>query len=309
MGQGKDRAVDKECGEKATRASWLRKISYFCTLKHDKNNSNYMKTNKIVLLFSFVVLALVSSSCVTTKHVRYLQDMPTEGLPISKTLEATVAPFDELRIQVVTKSGQNEELLKPFNQLRVANAVGGANSNGNTMLAGYLVDARGNIQFPVLGDIHVAGLTRLQLQDTIAARIVRNGYLKDPLVVARFMNFKVFFLSSSGGKVINVPNERCTFLEALAMAGGLDWYTRRDRIGVMREVNGRRVIHYLDPRSTDIFDDDFFVLQQNDIIFTEERSYKFFSNNLSTVLGLVSSLTSVLAIYTMIYTFIQKQGD
>ncbi len=268
-----------------------------------------MKTNKIVLLFSFVVLALVSSSCVTTKHVRYLQDMPTEGLPISKTLEATVAPFDELRIQVVTKSGQNEELLKPFNQLRVANAVGGANSNGNTMLAGYLVDARGNIQFPVLGDIHVAGLTRLQLQDTIAARIVRNGYLKDPLVVARFMNFKVFFLSSSGGKVINVPNERCTFLEALAMAGGLDWYTRRDRIGVMREVNGRRVIHYLDPRSTDIFDDDFFVLQQNDIIFTEERSYKFFSNNLSTVLGLVSSLTSVLAIYTMIYTFIQKQGD
>ena len=268
-----------------------------------------MKTNKIVLFLAFVVLVLASSSCVTTKHVRYLQDMPTYGLPINKTLEATVAPFDELRIQVVTKSGQNEELLKPFNQLHGANVAGTGNVNGNGSLSGYLVDARGNIQFPVLGDIHVEGLTRLQLQDTIAARIVRNGYLKDPLVVARFLNFKVFFLSSSGGKVINVPNERCTFLEALAMAGGLDWYTRRDRIGVMREVNGKRVIHYLDPRSTDIFDDDFFVLQQNDIIFTEERSYKFFSNNLSTVLGLVSSLTSVLAIYTMIYTFIQKQGD
>lgn len=266
-----------------------------------------MKTNKIVLFFVLVVLALAFSSCVTTKHVRYLQDMPVEGLPINKTLEATVAPFDELRIQVVTKSGQNEELLKPFNQLRGASTYGG-NVAGTGSLSTYLVDAKGNIQFPVLGDVHVAGLTRLQLQDTIAARVRREGYLKDPLVVARFMNFKVFMLSSSGGKVINVPNERCTFLEALALAGGLDWYTRRDRIGVMREVNGKRVIHYLDPRSTEVFNDEFFVLQQNDIIFTEERSYKFFSNNLHTVLGVVSSLTSVLAIYTMITTFVQRQG-
>ena len=269
-----------------------------------------MKTNKIALFFSFIVLVLASSSCVTTKHVRYLQDMPTEGLPITKTLEATVAPFDELRIQVVTKSGQNEELLKPFNQLHgnSGGSYAGNSSGGNGSLSGYLVDSRGNIQFPVLGDLHVAGLTRLQLQDTIASRIKRNGYLKDPLVVARFMNFKVFFLSSAGGKVINVPNERCTFLEALAMAGGLDWYTRRDRIGVMREVDNRRVVHYLDPRSTDIFNDEFFVLQQNDIIFTEERPYKFFSNNLSTVLGLVSSLTSVVAIYTMFYSLFSKQN-
>jgi polysaccharide export outer membrane protein len=121
------------------------------------------------------------------------------------------------------------------------------------------------------------------------------------------MNFKVFFLSSSGGGVLNIHNERCTFLEALAMAGGLDWYTRRDRIGVMREVNGKRVIHYLDPRSTSIFADDFYVLQQNDIIFTEEMGYKFFSNNLNTVLALIGSVTSLVSIYTLIRTFIPKQ--
>ena len=125
--------------------------------------------------------------------------------------------------------------------------------------------------------------------------------------MARFLNFKVFFLSSSGGKVISVDNERCTFLEALALAGGLDWYTRRDRIGVMREVDGKRVIHYMDPRSTSIFDDDFFVLQQNDIIFTEEMGYKFFSNNLNTVLTLITSITSLVSIYALIRTFIPKQ--
>lgn len=262
-----------------------------------------MKTNKSTFYFLFLIaLAVSATSCVTTKTVRYLQDMPTYGMPINESLEATVAPYDELRIYVLSNTGKDDELIKPFNVLG-----GNLSQNYVNQGMGYLVDAEGNIQFPVLGKLHVQGLTRLQLQDTIAAQLIRNGQLKDPLVVARFMNFKVFMLSSSGGRVINVTNERCTFLEALAMAGGLDWYTRRDRIGVMREVNGKRVIHYLDPRSTEIFNDEFFVLQQNDIIFTEERPYKFFNSNLNTVLGFISSITglatSAVAIYSIYKMF------
>ena len=262
-----------------------------------------MKINRIVLFFALAVMAMASTSCVTAKKVRYLQDMPKAGMPLNEALEATVAPYDELRIQILSNTGKDDELLKPFNAMGGIGQMGGGGSNMN----GYLVDANGNIDFPVLGEIHVQGLTRLQLQDTIASRLEQNGYIKNPLVMARFLNFKVFFLSSSGGKVINVTNERCTFLEALSMAGGLDWYTRRDRIGVMREVDGKRVIHYLDPRSTSIFDDDFFVLQQNDIIFTEEMGYKFFNNNLNTVLALISSITSLVSIYALIRTFIPKQ--
>ena len=262
-----------------------------------------MKINRILVYLALAVLVAASTSCVTAKKVRYLQDMPTEGMPLNETLEATVAPYDELRIQVLSNTGKDDELLKPFNAMRLSGQY------GNDYMSGYLVDANGNIEFPVLGEIHVQGLTRLQLQDTIASQLEQNGYIKNPLVVARFLNFKVFFLSSSGGKVLNVNNERCTFLEALAMSGGLDWYTRRDRIGVMREVNGKRVIHYLDPRSTTIFDDDFFVLQQNDIIFTEERPYKFFSTNLSTVLSLVSAATSLVAVYTLIRSFWPANGS
>ena len=262
-----------------------------------------MRINKIALFFALAVLAVASTSCVTAKKVRYLQDMPKAGMPLNEALEATVAPYDELRIQVLSNTGKDDELIKPFNVMG-----GGVSGGGLSQGSGYLVDVNGNIQFPVLGELHVEGLTRLQLQDTIAAHLEQNGYIKNPLVTARFMNFKVFFLSSSGGKVINVTNERCTFLEALSMAGGLDWYTRRDRIGVMREVNGKRVIHYLDPRSTSIFDDDFFVLQQNDIIFTEEMGYKFFSNNLNTVLALISSVTSLVSIYALIRTFIPSNN-
>ena len=262
-----------------------------------------MKINKIALFFALIVMAVASTSCVTAKKVRYLQDMPKQGMPMNDNLEATVAPYDELRIQVLSNTGKDDELLKPFNTM-----MSGQGGGGGGNMSGYLVDANGNIEFPVLGEIHVQGLTRLQLQDTIASKLEKNGYIKNPLVMARFLNFKVFFLSSSGGKVISVDNERCTFLEALAMAGGLDWYTRRDRIGVMREVNGKRVVHYMDPRSTSIFDDDFFVLQQNDIIFTEEMGYKFFSNNLNTVLALIGSVTSLVSIYTLIRTFIPNNS-
>jgi polysaccharide export outer membrane protein len=259
-----------------------------------------MKTYRIILYFLLALLAVSASSCVTQKSVRYLQDMPKYGMPINESLEATVAPYDDLRIYVLSSSaGRDDELLKPFNAVQ---NLGGGASGASGRASGYLVDSEGNIEFPVLGKLHVAGLTRLQLQDTIASQLISNGQLKDPLVIVRFLNFKVFFLSSSGGKVINVNDERCTFLEALAMAGGLDWYTRRDRIGVMREVNGKRVIHYLDPRSTEIFNDEFFVLQQNDIIFTEERPYKFFSANLNTVLGLISSVTGLVSSAVSIYT-------
>ena len=262
-----------------------------------------MKKNKLILLCSLIVLVVSSTSCVTAKKVRYLQDMPRAGMPLNDDLEATISPYDEMRIYVLSNTGKDDELIKPFNVLG-----SNLNQNNSNQGLGYLVDVNGNIQFPVLGELHVEGLTRLQLQDTIAHQLERKGYIKNPLVVARFLNFKVFFLSSSGGKVINVTNERCTFLEALAMAGGLDWYTRRDRIGVMREVKGKRVIHYLDPRSTAIFDDDFFVLQQNDIIFTEEMSYKFFSNNLGTVLSLVSAVTSLVSVFVLVRSLWPTNG-
>jgi polysaccharide export outer membrane protein len=149
----------------------------------------------------------------------------------------------------------------------------------------------------------VEGLTRLELQEAIRTKLQNEGYVNDPMVVVRIMNFKVYFLSSTGGKVINVTNEKCTFLEALAMSGGLSLYTRRDRIGVMRDVNGRRVIHYLDPRSTSIFDDEFFLLQQNDIIFTEINARRYITeaySNWSLVLSAVSSVLTAIGLWTAI---------
>ncbi len=262
-----------------------------------------MKKSKLLLLLSIALLGVMSSSCVTSKKVRYLRDMPEYGIPLNDKFEATIAPYDELRIFVM--QGKDEELVKPFNVLGTA----GASSSQNRM--GYLVDVNGNIEFPVLGELHVAGLTRLQLQDLIVEQLKSKGYLSNPTVMVRFLNFKVFVLGTESGKVLNITEERCTFLEALAMAGGLELYTRRDRIGVMREVNGRMVIHYLDPRSVDIFDDEFYLLQQNDIIFTEAGTRRFLRESYSNWTWLLSAITSIGSMVTLYLTFrelINKQN-
>lgn len=263
-----------------------------------------MKKSIFLFLFSIALLGLITTSCVTSKKVRYLRDMPEYGVPLNDKFEATIVPYDELSIYVLS-DGKNDELVKPFNVLGTV----GTNNTNNRM--GYLVDVNGNIEFPILGELHVAGLTRLQLQDLIMNKLKSNGYLSNPNVMVRFLNFKVFVLGTESGKVLNITEERCTFLEALAMAGGLELYTRRDRIGVMREVNGRMVIHYLDPRSVDIFDDEFYLLQQNDIIFTEAGTRRFLREGYSNWTWLLSAITSIGSMVTLYLTFreiINKQN-
>ena len=260
-----------------------------------------MKKPRVILLLCIALLGLMTTSCVTSKKVRYLADMPTYGVPLNERFEATIAPYDELRIYVLG-DGKNEELVKPFN------VFGSVGNTTNQNRLGYLVDVNGNIEFPVLGELHVAGLTRLQLQDLISDQLKTNGCLSNPNVMVRFLNFRVFVLGTETGKVLNITEERCTFLEALALAGGLDLYTRRDRIGVMREVNGKMVIHYLDPRSTEVFKDDFFLLQQNDIIFTEVGTRRFLKESYTNWQWIVSGITSLVSVY-LLYKSVKKEFE
>lgn len=247
---------------------------------------------KIIPLLLAVVLL---TSCVTTRRVDYLQDM-THGsqIEIENRFEAVIAPYDQLSITVMSADLNNQNLAEPFNNVH---------SGGE----GYLVDVNGDIELPTLGKMHVAGMTRLRLQDTLTSMLQRGGYIPDPYVNVHFSNFKIFFLGNNEGKVITIPNERCTFLEALAMAGSaIDQFTRRDRIAVMREVNGRMVMRYLDPRSSDIFNDPFFMLQQNDFIIvpnyntgTLRTDFNYWLSLATIAMSIGSLLTSV-ALYRSI---------
>lgn len=258
-----------------------------------------MKIQRIVRIGVVLALAaFAAASCVTTRKVAYLQDMEHETqIELENRFEAVIAPYDELQVIISTFES---DLAKPFN---IYSAAEGAIRNGGSQDLGYLVDQYGNIELPVLGTIHAAGLTRLQLQDKIRQMLVDGNYLNDPYVMVRFRDFKIFFLGSDGGKAISITNERCTFLEALALSGDLSVYTTRKKIAVMREIDGKMVTRYLDPRSSKVFNDPFFMLQQNDFIITRSTKYHNFQesfNQWSPIMSIFSTGISIASLVLMI---------
>lgn len=250
--------------------------------------------------FSFLILfataAISVCSCVTPEKVLYLQDMDQNSqIEIENKYEAKVSPNDEIRVII---SCHDEELSKPFN---IGYGTGNNMMNyGSNGYMGYLVDVYGNIQLPIIGEVHVGGKTRLQIQEEIKQMLVSGRYIEDPYVMVRFNNYKIFFLGPDGGKSITIPEERCTFLEALALAGDLSPYTMRDKIAVLREVDGKMTMRYLDPRDSKVFNDPYYMLQQNDMIITRSMGSTYYKESFSYWASWVSLIASFASIVTAV---------
>ena len=246
-----------------------------------------MNSKRIIRTSIVIALVAVSAvSCVTNRKIAYLQDMKHgTQIELEDKFEAVISPYDELDVII---SSFDSELAQPFN-LRSATNLNFSSNNG----IAYLVDQYGNIELPVLGSIHAAGLTRLNLQEKVKNLLIAGGYINDPYVLVRFRTYKIFFLGANGGKAISVSNERCTFLEALALSGDMNVYTNRDKIMVMREVDGKMVSRYLDPRSSKVFKDPFFMLQQNDFIITQNTGYRNFQESFSQLSPIFTTITTI----------------
>ena len=239
--------------------------------------------------FRFLLVASVAfaaTSCLTPKKVRFLQDMEQKRVvELPQKFEAVISRGDHLTIRVYSDHFESE-LANPFN-------------NGTN----YLVEVNGDIVIPVIGKLHVAGLTRLQTIDTVTRLLQEQSFMSNPRVDVLISNFRIFILSSHGGSSITIPNERCTLLEALALSGLSDIKNRRDRIGVLREVDGKMVLRYLDPRTTAVFADPFFNLCQNDIIITDVNNITYFKDwvsSWSVVTSSLAVLSSVASVYALI---------
>lgn len=255
--------------------------------------------------FLAVCLVALLAACASPKEVVYLQDvLPFKEEAIQKEYEVSVHRDDLLAIIVNSKE---PELALPFNMPLVTFQVGGQN-NTQQRLLGYLVDENGDIDFPILGKIHVEGLTRMQVTDLVRKRLVEEDLLKDPIVTVQFLNFKVSVL----GEVIRpgtftLSGDRITLLEALSMAGDLTIYGKRDRVAVIRENNGKRTIQFHDLRSSELFNSPYYYLQQNDIVYVEPNKAKsgqsgINQNNSANVwLSAVSILASVSSLVVTLF--------
>ena len=197
-------------------------------------------------------------------------------------------------------NSKDPELALPFNMPLISYQIGNQNI-GQQRLVGYLVNQDGNIDFPILGEIHVEGLTRMQVTELIKKRLIEEELIKDPIVTVQFLNFKVSVIGEVGRPgTFDISGDRITLLEALSMAGDLTIYGRRDRVAVIREKDGKRSILYHDLRSSDIFQSPCYYLQQNDIVYVEPNNAKTGQSriNSNNSVGVWLSGVSVLASIT-----------
>ena len=250
----------------------------------------------------FFILAvlglLLATSCVSRKKIAYFQDLPelqAEVYLAKSNLE--IQPNDLLTITV---SAANIEAVQPFNlPLTTAPSIAGGGIGGRMELQSYLVDSDGNIEFPVLGTVHVAGLTRQELVEKLKEEISK--YVQNPIVNIKIINFQVTVL----GEVVQpgtftVPDERISLPKALGLAGDLTIYGKRDNVLIMRETGGKTEYKYIDLTSSDFINSPYYYLQQNDVIYVEpnaaQRQGASYNRNASVYISIASVLISLIVV-------------
>ena len=235
-----------------------------------------MKKILFALSVAAVLAGLVSCNPETYKKINYLQDVngdTTMTMKVNKGI--IIQPQDQLSIIVTSR---DPKMAVPFN-LSVSTFYTGSelSSSGGASqrITGYIVDNDGDIQFPSLGTVHVAGLNRWELQELIRSRLSDSGLLKDAVVTVEFLNFKVSVLGEvTAPGSYTVTGDKITILQALAAARDLTIYGRRDNVKVIREQNGERKIFTLDLTDSRIFLSDAYYLQQNDVVYVTPSSVR-----------------------------------
>ena len=248
-----------------------------------------------------VVIAglLIISSCGNTKKLIYFQEDVKSDHPAVTPVAPTETLIQADDILSIIVSSANPEASVQFNSPNEStpNTNSGA-STGNTLTIGYLVNQNGDIQFPVLGIIHVEGLTKLQLTQYLTKQLLDKQLLVDPIVTIRYLNFRVSVIGEvMKPGVYTVPNEKLTLMEAIALAGDLSVYGNRDNVSLIRENGkGEKTIQKLNLKSRDILTSPYFYLKSNDIIYVEPIKDRVAMERSTQYMPIVFSITSLLIV-------------
>lgn len=258
---------------------------------------------KTFYTFAILIGIVLLSSCASQKHISYLQNTP-DGYQQKEgdNYEIRVRPDDQIAIMVNSK---DPELAQMFNLPLIAYQMNDKLVGQNRVL-GYLVDKKGQINFPQLGTIKVGGMTRSEITEYIKDQIIAKGYFNDPIVTVQFLNFKVSVMGEvTRPGTIDVPSDRITIFDALSAAGDLTIYGKRENVKIIREIDGKKTISVVDLRNTEILDSPFYYLQQNDVVYVEPNKAKAGQRdiNQNRSVGTWASIGSVLvSIATLIIT-------
>ena len=226
-------------------------------------------------LFVAAIAAALAVSCAAPVNISYFQDADQYGLsyPVNEN-HITLRPEDKISI-VVNVPTADEDLMKLFNLPYISQRLGSSNTN-TSAISGYFVDADGNIDFPVLGKVHVAGLTRPEVAALIKSELTSRELAKDPVVTVEFMNLTVVVMGevSRPGRY-SIDKDKYTLLDALSVAGDLTIYGNRNNVKVFRIIDGKETSFKVDLCSAEsVLSSPVYYVQQDDLIYIEPNEMR-----------------------------------
>ena len=257
---------------------------------------------KFQILF-ILFLSILLTSCLSRKKMVYFQG--NQNFNNSSTNYEPIIQYDDLLY--INISSIEPEAAAPFNLETRANVLDDqltanttAGYNVSMQKQTYLVDNYGNIEFPVIGTISAAGYDIKHLREILTTKL--SNYIKDPVVKIRLMNYKVTVLGE-----VNMPGvkssitQRITLPEALAMAGDMTIYGRRDNILLIRDFEGTKTYNRINITDANFVNSEFYYLDQNDVIYVEPRNAKINSSAIaSNVTTIMSMVTFVITLYIIL---------
>jgi polysaccharide export outer membrane protein len=270
----------------------MNKIKYFC--------------------FYLVVLITVAAftGCGSSQNVAYFKNSKTVDLTTSKMLyDAHIMPKDQLSITVSTT---NEAAAVPFNLTVPTPYTAGRTTStaSQPMLQTYLVDNEGKINFPIIGELKVGGLTKSEAENLIRNKIQPYmSELENPIVTVRMTGYQISVIGEVArpGRY-TVSREKITVLEALAQAGDLTIYGVRNNVQLIREdANGQKAIYFLNLNDANLINSPYYYLQQNDVLYVTPNKVKAQNSSVGSMTTLWFSATSILiSLTSLLYNILRK---
>ncbi len=256
-----------------------------------------MKLTRTVLLFA---VPFYFFSCTPQKELpNYLDRVKDTGDKKEVVVpELRIQKNDNLSIQIYSAS------LDPrVDELYNLRSGATSSTQQGSTTAGFLVDGRGNIEYPRVGLIHAEGLTKQELADVIKRKInEKDSVLTNPSVIIRFLNFKVSVLGEvKSPGMMTIPGERVTILEAIGLAGDITEYGLKDQVKVVREIDGKRDIGVVDLSSDSLFVSPYYNLMQNDVVMVSPTKKKAKQAEQNIVLQRVSLGLSIITAIALLY--------
>ncbi|MCW8310871.1 polysaccharide biosynthesis/export family protein [Sphingobacterium sp. InxBP1] len=250
-----------------------------------------MRLSKYGLLVGlFLSVLTMFSSCGSRKSMVYLQP---DSIQINTLYEQYIPKIQTSDILTIVVTAADPKVTAPFNPLSSMATSNMTQSVDLALRPTYTVDNNGEITLPMLGKVHVAGLTRLEAIEKLRKEL--SQYIKDPGVNINFNNFRVSVLGevAKPGSFV-VPTERVTVLEALGMAGDLTIRGVRNNILLIREVNGQKTQHRLDLTKESTLNSPYYYLAQNDVIYVEPNKAQINNSQLGANTNIIISIASLL---------------